>query len=722
MSGIPRPVTDLPAGHVSVRLIRGQLSNNIQGHPVEMHAGGKVQTVKTDENGRAEFSGVAAGTTVRAVATVDGERLESQEFPWPGDGGIRVMLVATLKGGDGPAPVFQPQPGNVVLGDQTRVIIDHADGALQIYYILDIQNTARAPVQPASAVVLDMPTGAQSTTVLAGAPKAVARGDRVTVSGPFAPGQTPVEVAYRILVDSGDVTVDQKMPLPVPNLAVLIKKIGDVSLSSPQLPNVQEREFEGDRYILAQGPALPAGGTLSLVISGSAASQPGAETSRLGTGDADPRLGILGRHPQADTHGQRRAREAAHRQTRKDLQRARQARTAATDGQRRRGEICRTPSGAHRTARTRLSRPGRRGRPGRPPGRRERRFSRTFHPRAQPQFWPPPGVVASLARVPVGETIGLLGPNGAGKSTLLAIVSTLALPSSGEVRYGGRTAREIGATLRGSIGVLSHDLHLYSELTALENLIFFGRLYGVADPDTRAAKALERARLGDRGADLVSGFSRGMRQRLALERALLHNPRLLLLDEPFTGLDDASTCAADCPSPRAALGRLHHARGDARSRRRRSRARPRGHSAGWAILASEAGRSRPADALPGSTSSGSGVVNDFWRVVWIVARKDLAIEARSRELLNTTVFFALSCVIVFSVSFVGEGGDGRALGDAAAGILWIAIAFSGTLALGRTFERERYGDTLRALLLAPGPRPAVYVGKLAGHRPAAPGH
>jgi heme exporter protein CcmB len=107
-------------------------------------------------------------------------------------------------------------------------------------------------------------------------------------------------------------------------------------------------------------------------------------------------------------------------------------------------------------------------------------------------------------------------------------------------------------------------------------------------------------------------------------------------------------------------------------------------------------------------------VNAFWRVVWIVARKDLAIEARSRELINTTTFFALAVVIIFSVSFVGEGGDGRALGDAAAGILWIAIAFSGTLALGRTFERERYGDTLRALLLAPGARPAVYVGKLLG--------
>jgi heme exporter protein B len=107
-------------------------------------------------------------------------------------------------------------------------------------------------------------------------------------------------------------------------------------------------------------------------------------------------------------------------------------------------------------------------------------------------------------------------------------------------------------------------------------------------------------------------------------------------------------------------------------------------------------------------------VSPFWQVVWIIARKDLAIESRSRELLNTTIFFAVSCVVVFSVSFVGEGGDGRAIGDAAAGILWIAIAFSGTLALGRTFERERYGDTLRALLLAPGTRAAVYVGKLVG--------
>ena len=99
------------------------------------------------------------------------------------------------------------------------------------------------------------------------------------------------------------------------------------------------------------------------------------------------------------------------------------------------------------------------------------------------------------------------------------------------------------------------------------------------------------------------------------------------------------------------------------------------------------------------------------RTVWTIARKDLVIEARSRELAYTTLFFAVSVVLVFSFSFVVEGVP---LTDAAAGIMWVAIAFSATLALGRTFERERQGDTLKALLLSPVERPAVYLGKLAG--------
>lgn len=99
----------------------------------------------------------------------------------------------------------------------------------------------------------------------------------------------------------------------------------------------------------------------------------------------------------------------------------------------------------------------------------------------------------------------------------------------------------------------------------------------------------------------------------------------------------------------------------------------------------------------------------FARTVWTVFRKDVTVEVRSRETLATTLFFALSAVIVFAVALVK---DGRVAADAASGILWIAIAFAGTLTLGRTFERERYTDTLRALLLAPAPRAAIYVGKL----------
>ena len=101
----------------------------------------------------------------------------------------------------------------------------------------------------------------------------------------------------------------------------------------------------------------------------------------------------------------------------------------------------------------------------------------------------------------------------------------------------------------------------------------------------------------------------------------------------------------------------------------------------------------------------------FARAVWLILRKDLTVEVRSREIAYTTIFFAVSCMLVFAFALVKEGKPPE---DGAAGILWIAIAFAGTLALGRAFERERQAETLRALLLAPAPRPAVYVGKLLG--------
>ena len=142
-----------------------------------------------------------------------------------------------------------------------------------------------------------------------------------------------------------------------------------------------------------------------------------------------------------------------------------------------------------------------------------------------------------------GEIVGLLGPNGAGKSTLLGILATLLAPSTGRVAYGAHTGRTAGAGLRARLGLLGHDLYLYPELTARENLAFFGHLYGLGDVAARVRAALDRSGLAGRADDQVGGFSRGMRQRVALERALLHDPKLILLDEPFTGLDQASTRA-----------------------------------------------------------------------------------------------------------------------------------------------------------------------------------
>ena len=154
-------------------------------------------------------------------------------------------------------------------------------------------------------------------------------------------------------------------------------------------------------------------------------------------------------------------------------------------------------------------------------------------------------------QVTAGSILGLLGPNGAGKSTLLSMLATLLRPTSGSIRYGalatisgaGGTSGAPPALLRGAIGMLGHDLYLYPELTARENLAFFAALYGPGDAGAAADRALERARLADRAHDAVGSFSRGMRQRVALERALIHDPQLVLLDEPFTGLDDRSVGA-----------------------------------------------------------------------------------------------------------------------------------------------------------------------------------
>lgn len=135
-----------------------------------------------------------------------------------------------------------------------------------------------------------------------------------------------------------------------------------------------------------------------------------------------------------------------------------------------------------------------------------------------------------------GACLALLGRNGAGKTTLLKLLAGLARPARGRVTILGRPPRDAAARAR--LGVLGHGIAVYDELSALENLTLFGRLYGLAEPRRAALEWLERTGLGHVGDSPVREFSRGMRQRLALARALLHSPGVLLLDEPFTALDD----------------------------------------------------------------------------------------------------------------------------------------------------------------------------------------
>ncbi len=134
-------------------------------------------------------------------------------------------------------------------------------------------------------------------------------------------------------------------------------------------------------------------------------------------------------------------------------------------------------------------------------------------------------------QVPEGQCLALIGRNGAGKTTLLRILAGFSRAGRGETRILGSSPREADARRR--IGFLGHGISIYEELSAIENLRLYGKLYGLADPDDVERTGLERVRDG-----LVREFSRGMRQRLAVARALLHGPAVLLLDEPFTALDD----------------------------------------------------------------------------------------------------------------------------------------------------------------------------------------
>jgi len=275
MSGMPLPVPDLAAGTVTARVIRGALTNPMPGQTVELSGAGDNRTAQTDEAGRATFTGVPPGTRVKVAVVVNGERVESQEFVVPPAGGIRVMLVATDAAiekkaaedrtlAQGPAVT-----GVVVLGEQSRFVIEVGDDALNVFNILQFVNTAKRPVTTEGPLVFDLPDGAGGAGMLDGsAPNGVAAGKRVTVTGPFAPGNTMIQFAYSVPLGAESITLAQKLPVQMTQLSVVAQKIGAMQLVSSQVSQRREMAADGQSFIVGQGGAVRAGESVTLTLTG----------------------------------------------------------------------------------------------------------------------------------------------------------------------------------------------------------------------------------------------------------------------------------------------------------------------------------------------------------------------------------------------------------------------------------------------------------------------
>lgn len=273
MSGSVLPVADLPPGSVTVRIVRGNF-NDLSGEAVELTVDGKKRVSTTGGNGRAEFTKLPRGAVIKAVAVIDGERLESKDAV-VGDTGLRILLVATdptlAKGtaADRQAAAIAPSEGSVVLGPESRIIIEMSYDRLTVFYILNVINSATTTVNTGGPLVFELPYGARGTRILEqSSQQATANGRRVTVVGPFAPGVTPVEVAYELPYTRGAAHLSQRWPAALDRVVVLVQQLGGIGIESKQLASKQEVR-EGDQpLIFGVGPGLAVGESLEISISG----------------------------------------------------------------------------------------------------------------------------------------------------------------------------------------------------------------------------------------------------------------------------------------------------------------------------------------------------------------------------------------------------------------------------------------------------------------------
>lgn len=277
MAGQPIPVPDLPTGTVTVRVVRQQMTNVVADQEVELQVGNEMRPAKTDATGRATFSGLTPGTQVRAFTEVDGEKLMSVPFEIGATGGARVLLAAGLeqaaaerqKAAEAAAKA-PPVKGTVVFGGNSQLVFEFQDDGLSAFYLLEIVNTARVPVDLGGPLVFDVPRAAVQTSLLEESTKqASVSGTRVTVTGPFAPGTTPLQIAFRLPHSSSTLDVTQAWPVALQGLTVIVQKVGgDMHIASPQFAQTGERQLQAGLFLVGTGGALSSGQTLAMTISG----------------------------------------------------------------------------------------------------------------------------------------------------------------------------------------------------------------------------------------------------------------------------------------------------------------------------------------------------------------------------------------------------------------------------------------------------------------------
>jgi hypothetical protein len=276
MAGRPLPAPELATGTVSVRVVRERMGNNISNQPVSLQAANRTLSATTDAQGRATFGDVPVGTSITVETVVDGETLRSQEFAVPPSGGVRVALIAGLeaaatreRAAREEAAKLPARQGVVVFGGESRVIFEFQDDNLQVFYLLDILNNARTPIDIGEPLVVVLPDGAVGASALDGSsPLATVQGDRIRITGPFPPGATQVQVGYRYPYNSETATIRQQWPAPFEQLFVAAEKVAGLQMSSPQFQQQQEANAGGAPFLMATGGRLNAGDSLTITLTG----------------------------------------------------------------------------------------------------------------------------------------------------------------------------------------------------------------------------------------------------------------------------------------------------------------------------------------------------------------------------------------------------------------------------------------------------------------------